>query len=348
MEKSVLSKRERQILSYVVDHYLKTGDSIGSEEIINNYEVGCSSATVRNQLHKLMNRGLLTQKHISSGRLPTELGISYYVNSVLDLPGISEAIINQVLDEYDKIEGTIDQIIDRISGFLSDYTRTACLATLPDTRTMRIQSARIVGLGLRRYIVILVFEGGLTEKTYIKLDRDISNTQIEMIGDYLNKLMCGLTLENVRELFMHKVRYSKKEYSIFMENILRLSSEIFEKEAKVNYLISGKLTFAENNNLNNPEISRNLLHVFEEKNYLLNLLKNVDSGVGTKVFVGSHSGMPNGCSLVASNYGDGSRQGSLGIFGPIRMDYSLVIPLVNYTAKYLSRVLNQGGGYEYR
>ncbi len=348
MDQITLSKREKQILSCVVDHYLNTGESIGSEEIINNYDVGCSSATVRNQLHKLMQRGLLTQKHVSSGRLPTDLGISHYVNSVVDVPGISEAIVKQVLDEYDKIEGTIDQIVDRISGFLSDYTRTACLATLPDTRSMRIQSARIVELGLRRYIVILVFEGGLTEKTYIKLDRQISPTQIEVINDYLNKLMHGLTLEKVRELFMHKVRYSKKEYSIFMENILRLSSEIFEKEAKVNYLISGKLTFADNNNLNNPEISRNLLRVFEEKEYLINLLKDVNGRAGTKVFVGTYSGMPSGCSLVASNYGDGSRQGSLGIFGPIRMNYSLVIPLVNYTARYLSRVLNQGVGYEYR
>ena len=348
MEEIVLNKREKQILSCVVDHYLKTGNTIGSEEIINKYMVACSSATVRNQLHRLMNMGLLSQTHISSGRLPTEIGISYYVNKILDLPGISEAIINKVLNEYDKIEGTLDQIIDRISNLLSDFTRTACLATLPDTRTMRIQSARIVELGLRRYIVILVFEGGLTEKTYIKLDRNISNYQIEVIGDYLNKLMCGLTLEQVRELFINKVKYSKKDYSIFMENIVKLSSEIFEKESKVNYLISGRLTFANDNNLNNPEISRNLLHVFEEREYLLNLLKEMDSVVTPKIFIGSYSGMPNGCSLIASNYGEGKRQGTLGVFGPIRMNYSLIIPLVNYTAKYLGRVINQGGSYEYR
>lgn len=348
MYKLSLSRREKEVLSCVVDHYLKTGKTISSDEIIQKYNLRCSASTVRNQLHKLMNKGFLSQKHVSSGRLPTELGISYYVNNIFNIADISRKIVDKILQEYDKIEGTIDQIIDRVSGVLSDFTQNACLATLPDTRSMRIQSARIVELAYRRYIVILVFEGGLTEKTFIKLDRDISKYQIEVINDYLNKIMNGLTLEQVREIFLNKVKYSRKDYSIFMENILKLSSEIFEKEAKVNYLISGRLTCAENNNLNNPEISRNLLHVFEEKDFLIDLLKKADDNPGTKIFVGSYSGMPHGCSLIASNYGTDTTRGSLGVFGPVRMDYARVIPLVNCTAMYLSRVINRGGSsYEY-
>ncbi len=338
-----LTKGEKEVIGCVVDHYLETGEAISSLQIKKKYKLRSSPSTIRNYLHKLMRQGFLSQKHISSGRFPTEKGISYYVNNLFVLADISKSIVDKVIQEYDRIEGTIDQIVDNVSVLLSNYTHTACLATLPDTRSVKIRSAKIVRLAPRRYLVILVFEGGLTDKTFIKLDRDISSQEITFINNYLNRIMEGLSLDQVKKLFFNRTEYLKKEYSVFMENILKLSSKVFESEGSPNLLVNGKLTFRESLDLSDPEVSRNLLEIFENRELIKKLLEKVDSLEEIKVFVGEYNEMPRGCTLIASSYGNSYQRGRLGIFGPVRMNYSQLIPLVKCTAKYLSMVLNQGG-----
>ena len=339
------SKR-RKLLACVVDHYIKTGNPIGSSNLIKLYKFKSSPSTVRNELNLMMKDGLLEQKHISSGRIPTEKGIRFYIDDLLSNPSRNNNMIELASSKYRNIDGTLDQVATAVSDLLSSFTHTACLVTLPDIKFMKIQSFKIVQFSEKKILVILVLEGGITEKTYIKLDTQIPSSQLNNISDYLNSLTYGLTLNEVKSKVLSKLKSNKPQYSKFVENLFKFSVEVCEKEKDVEVLINGKLSELNDDALNNLEVSKNLLHVFEHKDFLVDLLsKVVDDNNSTKVFVGTFNGMPTGCSLIAAPYGYSKSYGSLGVFGPMRMDYSEIIPLVNFTAEYLSRVVSEGGNY---
>ena len=290
-----------------------------------------------------MKDDLLIQEHISSGRIPTEKGIRLYINDLLSTPEVNNDKIRLVSKQYSGLDGTLDEVITTVSNLLSSYTRSACLITLPNRKSMKIQSFKIVSFSDKKIVAILVFEGGITEKTYIKLDYIISIKELNTISEYLNQLTFGLTLREVKEKVLNKLKFKRDRYSIFVENVVKFGVEVCEKDSEVEILINGKLTDNKDNALDNLEVSKNLLHVFEHKNFLVDLLGKVLEDKGTKVFIGKENGMPKGCSLIAAPYGDESRNGSLGVFGPIRMNYSEIIPLVNLTVNYLSNVLSGGG-----
>ena len=169
------------------------------------------------------------------------------------------------------------------------------------------------------------------------------HSKLIIISEYVNKLTYGLTLTQLKDEILKKVKEPFYEYSSFIENLIKFSMEVLEKENKVEILINGNLSYLDYSNVDNLETSKNLLHVFEEKEFLKDLMDTVVEENITKVFIGRYNGMPTGLSLIAAPYGRGINQGSLGVFGPIRMNYSEIIPLVNYTAEYLTQLVGNGG-----
>ena len=340
------NNKEKKILSCLVDYYIKTGLPIGSSNLIKMYDLKWGPSTVRSVLYNLMEKGYLIQEHVSSGRVPNEKGIKAYIDMLF--PRGNENSIDSNEDNdfiqtmYFDFDGTLDQVVNNVSCHLSDITHTVCLATLPSKSNMKIQSFKIVELREMEYLVFIVFKGGVTEKVYIKMDQEIPSNRLNQISEYLNKLTFGLTLNELKSKILSKVSIPFNEYSSFIETLIRLSMEILEKENDIDVMINGNVTHVEHDNVDNLEISKNLLHIYEEKDHLIEFMNKVFEDNNTKVFIGSYNGMPRGLSLIAAPYGKGNNQGSLGVFGPIRMNYSEIIPMVNYTADYLTTLIEGG------
>lgn len=339
----IRKSKDKQILACIVDNFIKTGMPIGSSNLLKKYNLKWSASTVRSVFHDLMQKGYLRQEHISSGRIPTEKGIRSRIDDLVNTMEVSGENKDDLLKIFDNIYGTLDQIVNDVSNLLSDMTHTGCFATLPSKGNMKIQTFQIVEIRKRECLIIIVFEGGITEKVFTKLDHDIPTQSINHISNFLNELALGLTLVEMKDKIIKKVRAPLSRYSSIMETLIKFSIDAFDKENTVDVLMHGKLTQFNDNTVDNLEISKNLLHVFEEKEILPQLMESVLKDKNTKVFIGSYNGMPTGISMVAAPYGNGIRQGSLGVFGPIRMDYSQIIPLVTYSADYLTSVMDLGG-----
>ncbi len=335
-----ISPRNETFLGFVVKHFIETGNSIGSSTLIYKYGVKWSPATVRKGLSKLMEEGFLTQSHISSGRYPTEKGINYYVENILRAGECIKTGLAFIESRYEEVDGTLDHVISATSHMLSDFTKLAGLAMLPQRNTLRVKSAKLLRIGGRECLIILVFEGCLTEKTFIRLAKPISEVQVERIGVYLNHLILGLTIEQVRKVVLEKIKRTTTEYNEVLERVLRISSELFEKERKAGLFVEGKLSVIESLNFADYAIYKTIIEILEDRELLSNLLKSVVRDGCSKVFIGSEKGMPDGFSLVAAPYSKGQSYGSLGVFGPTRMNYSKIIPLVNYTAEMVTRRVN--------
>ena len=335
-----VSPRNKTFLGFVVNHFIETGNPIGSSTLISKYDIKWSAATVRQGLNTLMEAGFLAQSHISSGRLPTEKGINYYVENILHLDNPQGSGLHFLENRYEGIDGTLDHVISATSSMLSDFTKLAGLAMLPQRNTLRVKSAKLIRMGERECLMFLVFEGGLTEKTYIRLARPISDSQVERIGGYLNRLILGLTIEQVRKVVLEKIKRTTTGYSEILEKVLRISSELFEKERKVGIFVEGKISVIESLDFADSSHYKTIIEILEDHELLSSFLKSVVKEGRSKVFVGLEKGMPSGFSLVAAPYCKGSSYGSLGVFGPTRMNYSKIIPLVNYAAKMVTKRIN--------
>ena len=335
--------KDKQILACIVDNYINTGMPIGSSNLIKKYNLKWSSSTVRSVLHDLMQRGYLRQEHVSSGRIPTEKGIRSRITDIISSFETNSESKENNLKIFDNVYGTLDQIVNNVSNLLSDITHTGCFATLPSKGNMRIQTFQIVELRKNECLIIIVFEGGITEKVFTRLDHDIPSRSIKQISNFLNELALGLTLGELKDKMIKKVKAPLSKYSTMIEALIKFSMDAFDKENTVDIMMHGKLTQFNNDTLDNIEISKNLLHVFEEKEFLTNIMQSVLESKKPTVFIGNYNGMPTGISMIAAPYGYGMRQGSLGVFGPIRMNYSQIIPLVTYSAEYLTSVIDIGG-----
>jgi heat-inducible transcriptional repressor len=165
---------------------------------------------------------------------------------------------------------------------------------------------------------------------------------LQRMSRYLSELAIGLTLDEVRALVVSDLKFEKRLYDELIQSVIRFSRRISEQSTQSNIYIKGQTSIFENSDRTSPERLRGLFRAFEEKSVLVGILDKAMKKEGTGVFVGSENGVMEGYSLVAAPYGSGRKLGTLGILGPISMDYSRIIPLVDYTARVVSKIIGEG------
>lgn len=342
MNTETLSERGKRVLNLIVNHHIKTGEAIGSNALVKSYGLPWSPATVRTTMGDLMNDGYLAQPHVSAGRIPSEKGIRFYVDSLLYPQKLSKKNRVVIRKHYENIEGTLDEVMHETSKMLSDISQFAGLVMLPRARLMKIKSTELIRMGDKKVLFIIVFEGGMTDKTLIRMTREAPDDMLKRLSSYLNELTVGLTLDELRILVLDRLKSERRLYHELVLDLLRFSRKIYEQKVQSDIYIKGQTSILENSKWTPPERLRKLLKAFEEKSVLVDILDKAMNGEGTRVFVGSEIGMVEGYSLVAAPYGGGRKLGTLGVLGPIRMDYSKIIPLVDYTARVVSEIIAGG------
>jgi heat-inducible transcriptional repressor len=342
MNTEVLSERGKRILNLIVNHHIKTGEPIGSIALIKSYDLPWSPATIRTTMADLMNEGYLAQPHVSAGRIPSKKGVRFYIDSLLYPQKLSKKRRVSIKKHYERIEGTLDEVMQETSKMLSDISQCAGLVMLPRARLMKIKSTEFIRLGDKKVLFIIVFEGGMTEKTLIRMRRGATDDMLKRLSRYLNELVIGLTLDELRILVLNRLKSERRLYHELVLNLLRFSRKIYEQKVQSNIYIKGQTSIIGDSKWTPPERLRKLLKALEEKSVLVDILDKAMKGEGTRVFVGSEIGIMEGYSLVAAPYGGGRKLGTLGVLGPMRMDYSKIIPLVDYTARVVSEIIAGG------
>lgn len=346
MNSTILSQKDRIILSAIVDYYINTGSPVGSKTLANRYNLHWSPATIRNSMSKFMENGYLAQQHISAGRIPTDKAFRLYIDSLMYVEQLSKDKMGFINKRYKNVEGTVDDLLFETSSVLSDISHFAGLATLPDSKYLEINSAKLVKIHKRKILLIIIFKGGLTEKTLINLKKDIPEDLLKRLSYYINSISQHLTLDDLKTTVLYELRDKKEEiYNEIINSVLKLADQSKSEFSSSDLFIKGYDFFIDKMNFNNTEDIKELIKAFEEKKYLIEILSKVENGDGIRVFIGSEYGMMDGFSLVACTYGKDKRLGTIGVFGLTRMDYSKIIPLVDYTAKMVSNIVSNGGYY---
>jgi heat-inducible transcriptional repressor len=341
-----LSRRARKILQAVVAEYLHSGDAVGSRTITRRHEIGLSPATVRNVMADLEDLGLLQQRHTSAGRVPTETGLRFFIDSMLKLRGLTPR-------EKDEIRArvtapTADEVLQRASRLLSEITQHAAVIVTPDPALARFGHLEFVPLRNGKLLCILVTTDGRIENKLVNIDHPVEAARLERIHAYLNSTLSGLTLDEVRDRVLRELGEDKHRYDEMVAEALRLGSQVFIPGERVaDVVVSGHSNLLDVADTADPariDRMRELIRALEDKELLVRLLERTRSAEGIQVFLGAETATSAfaSASVVAESYGPEEQPiGAIAVIGPMRMNYGKVMSVVDFTADVVSQLLGE-------
>jgi heat-inducible transcriptional repressor len=338
-----LEERNRKVLQAVIDSYIATGIPVGSHVLAKRYDFGVSSATLRNIMAELEEMGYLTHPHTSAGRIPTDWGYRYYIDSLISIRNDADDIEDHLRQTPPPHSGDLHELMAEASQFLAALSRCVAVVIAPTEPEGKYKHVEFVRLRGRQVLIIFVTSTGIVQNKLIELDESIHQHDLNTFSVYLDEELVHHTLTQIRQRLIEKMNEEKRLFLRLMEQTYRASQEVQERDIEKVY-IGGASQILESPEFANVERMRSLFKALEDKYKLLRLLDRSVSAEGIKVFIGSENPYyeMQGCSLVVSNYKAGeSIIGTLGVIGPTRMKYRQVIHIVDYTAKLVGRLLGE-------
>jgi heat-inducible transcriptional repressor len=336
-----LSDRGKRILEAVIEDYIATAEPVGSRTITRSHAISLSPATVRNVMSDLEEMGYLTSPHTSSGRIPTDKAYRLYVNSILEVKDIARDNREEIQRRCRLAGKDMAEVLKETSRLLSSTSSYMGVVMAPRFAANVFRQMEFVRLSSRRILAILVSQNGAVQNRLIQTDEEILQEDLVRMANYLNELLQGLTITQVRERLLTEMQSEKVRYDTLLAQALALSEETLGTDDRELFM-EGQANILEQPEFADAAKMREIFRAFEKKGLILDLLDRSIEASGVQIFIGSESHLlrMEGMSLITSTYMTGKDTvGVLGVIGPTRMGYGRVIPIVDYTAKLISRLL---------
>lgn len=341
-----LTKRDQQVLDAVVTDYIQSGEPVGSRTISKRYGMMVSSATIRNVMADLEEMGLLYQPHTSAGRIPTERGLRFYLDALVHFKALEDEERSLIRKAFKDTRKDIKELLKTTSHILSQFCRQAGVVLWPKLSTTRLRRIEFLRLRARQIMVILISQSGLVQHTVLEWEGDIRQEELDKYGRYLNRLLQDVPLGEVKQRILEEMQREKVLFDQLYSRALEMTQQAFQSKMEESEIyIEGRT-----NLLNNPEFAdvermRRILEAFEDKTRIVRLLDlALKTSRGIRIILGSESDLQElqEISVISSPYRQGDTlMGMLGVIGPLRMDYSRIIPVVEFTASLLSQLLEE-------
>lgn len=341
---TIASDRARKILSAIIQDYIRTAEPVGSKAIATKYSMGLSPATIRNIMAELEDQGYLVQPHTSAGRVPTEKGFRLYVDGLLSLeePGQGD---KDIIKKSFNDPVSVEMILTDTAKALSAITGCAGLMFVPSKESFTIKHINLLPMDRASVMVLFISSLGLVRTKLIRMDEELKSLDIERISNYLNSIAGGLTIRELKARIIREMQVEKNLYDELLAKALSLGAKVLQQEGgaeECEVFVEGKVNIIDQPEFRDDfERMRNLFAAFEEKSLLVKILdKSIEDG-GVHIYLGSEFMVKDfeGLSFVTAPYSrEGELLGTLGVIGPVRMNYSRIIPLVDYTAALFSKV----------
>jgi heat-inducible transcriptional repressor len=342
-----LDERSREIFRRIVDSYLTTGEPVGSRNISRLIPMTLSPASVRNVMANLEALGLIYSPHTSAGRLPTELGLRFYVDALLEIGDLSENERQVIEAQVKAARGeTLDAVFAEASSLLSGLSRGAGVVTATKTNP-RLKHVEFLRLEPGRALVVLVSDDGQVENRLLTLTTDVPSSALVEATNFLNARIRGKTLGEVRAELEQALAAARAELDELTHKIVAagLASWSGGDSAERKLIVRGHAKLLEDlKAVEDLERVRLLFDDLETKREVIELLGQAEDAEGLRIFIGSENKLfsLSGSSTIVAPYRDGAGRivGVLGVIGPTRLNYARVIPMVDYTARVVSKVLS--------
>ena len=341
----VLRGKDRIVLNAIVENYLKFGQPVSSGAIVQKRALPDSPATIRNIMAKLKDMGYLIQPHTSAGRVPTDKGLRFYVNSLFDETLFSDD--STVLDSPPLAleKGDFASFLTRVTQLLAEQSDNLGFVISPRISKMNFHHLRLIKVSEEKVMIILMTTFNLVLTEIIESHHHFAQLDLDKASQYLNQHFRGKNLTFVRDYLLQELPRYKTSYENEVNKLTALLRDyILQEEKESQIYLQGASRLLGKADLFNMDRLKALFQNFEEKVKLAKLLSDFISLDRVKVLIGAESNIPDisDCSLVLSHYGYNNQiLGTLGIIGPKRIPYRRIIPLVDRVAKRLSQTISQ-------
>ncbi|RFC69335.1 MULTISPECIES: heat-inducible transcriptional repressor HrcA [Mesorhizobium] len=343
-----LDMRSRDIFRRIVDSYLLDGEPVGSRNLSRMLPSSLSPATVRNVMSDLEQAGLIYAPHISAGRLPTQKGLRFFVDAFMELGDLTDEerrnIETQMLASG---SGTsLEQMLTDASQMLSGMSRGAGLV-LAAKNEAALKHMEFIQLEPQRALVVLVSQSGDVENRVIDLPEGVTASQLQEATNFLNGHIRGLTLGEARTNIQRLRAETKLALDALSEQLVEKGLAVWagaDSGLPAKLIVRGRANLLENmSEQTDMDLLRHLFDDLETQEGLIQLLDLAEEGSGVRIFIGSENKLfsLSGSSLVVAPYRDKDARvvGALGVIGPTRLNYARIVPMVDYTAQLISRLL---------
>jgi heat-inducible transcriptional repressor len=344
-----LNERAQLLLKALIESYIRDGQPVGSRTLSRDSGLSLSSATIRNVMADLEDLGFIASPHTSAGRVPTDKGYRFFVDTLLKLKPLQH-------EEIEDIERRLGSdsvnngrsLVQTASRMLSSVTRMAGLVTLPNPNYIALSQIEFISLSENRALAIMVMSNREVQNRVVPLDRHYSGEELRRAANYLNDAFSGRSLTEVRAQLLAQLQETRLHMDQLMKDAIQMAQKVFASAKEgaaedVEYVIAGETNLMGFAELSNVDRLRRLFEAFNEKHDILRLLDSCLRAQGIQIFIGQESGyrILDDISVVTAPYMlDNQVVGVLGIIGPTRMAYERVIPIVDITAKLLGSALN--------
>lgn len=335
-----IDERKIRILHAIINDYIYTGEPVGSRTIAKKYDLGISSATIRNEMADLEDMGYIEQLHTSSGRKPSDKGYRLYVDKLMQIRHLSkeeELVIKEYLINAALFE--VDKIVKQTSALLSELTKLTCVVKSPSVKKSCVKALQLIGIDKNSVLMVLVTDSGLIKNNIIKVDRGPSSSELLMLSNVLNDKLKDLSVEEINLVVINNLKKYTQGFEELINSILSALYETLSEENFSDIHMEGTTNIFNYPEYNDISKAREFLSLIYNKDNMISLLnggEDISIKIGEENFVKEAKD----CSFISAVYRVGNRPlGTIGVIGPTRIDYSNVTSIMLEVVNKLNTLL---------
>ena len=343
---SEMNDRSREVFRRVVEGYLTSGDPIGSRTLTRSMTEKLSAATIRNVMQDLEYLGLLDSPHVSAGRIPTHLGLRLFVDGLMELGTVAQDDRAKIEASLGDSDADVSALLDQVSATLSGITRSASLVLAPK-KEAEIRHIEFVSLSPERALVVLVFADGHVENRIFTPPPGQTPSSMREAANFLSSIADGRRLSDMAKSITHDIATRRQEIDSLARDLVETGVAFWANagERSERLIVRGQSNLIEGGTeTDNLDRIRTLFDDLERKRDIADFLELTEAGEGVRIFIGSENKLfsLSGSTLVVSPYMNTDRKiiGAVGVIGPTRLNYGRIVPIVDYTAQLVGRMVS--------
>ena len=341
----VLDERRKEILRSLIQLHVETGEPVGSESLSRLLNRSLSPATIRNIMADLEALGYLDHPHISAGRMPTDEGYRFYVDSLMGLRPLAPRDTAAIRSGLRRGDGSPQQVLGNASHLLSRLSRNVGFVIAPDIGKTSFRHIDLVRLAPPRILVVMVSQTGIVTNKVVEIQEDLTQDELQACANYLNTHFAGMTLASIRSRLLDLMGEEKALYDSLLQRVISVGNQAFAPEQdRADLYLDGTSNILGQAEFEDLQRMRALFKTFEEKSRLVRILNACLSGEGIRILIGHENPEPDlqDLSLVAASAPvDGEADLGLGVLGFTRMEYAYVVSLVDHVARAVAQALQE-------
>ncbi|WP_089269378.1 heat-inducible transcriptional repressor HrcA [Puniceibacterium sediminis] len=341
-----MNDRSREVFRRVVEGYLDSGEPVGSRALTRTLSEKVSAATIRNVMQDLEYLGLLNSPHVSAGRVPTQMGLRMFVDGLLEVRDLDNSDREKLDATLTNNTDNVGGLLDRIGSALSGVTQGASLVLTPKHEAP-IRHIEFVSLGHDRSLVVLVFADGHVENRLFTPPPGQTPSSMREAANFLNSLIEGKTLSELRHVMATEIKARRQEIDSLAHDLVESGLAVWaaEGDRSERLIVRGQSNLlGSDNQTEELDKIRSLFDDLERKRDIAEFLELTEDGEGVRIFIGSENKLfsLSGSSLVVSPYMNADRKiiGAVGVIGPTRLNYGRIVPIVDYTAQLVGKLIS--------